>query len=562
MGLSITESYGSFNYGIQGKGRASKDKDDSFETMGSATSVTTSSDKGKNIGVTTVGNRGYIAKYADTSTEADPVVKVGDYEIHVNDVDPRQATGMEMFALMSYMDDKGLTDNSEMKSYNKMTAYSNRPEYNENDTWSLDKDWVNLLNNAKESFFSIPDTYQQGLNCQSILESLGRWSNTRSGYDYEEVGISDYSDEEWDNLIKEIDRKISELMGSSSERIEVYDDDDHIHGNADLLTARYTVYKKSMSYVDPDSSTNEVVNNGYVGRTFFTQNGIVYQQAGYSTKEGGVTNLRGWHIDFDNEGDYERAMSFLDRLPEGDNTIFSTRKAFWEDFISGEIDEDEFMEYYNTLDHGVANWVKSDENGKSYLDREMMDSKFFKYFGIQQVGMIANETIDSEFSTRIRIQNGQKNRGNIDTADLIRKTVSSKPDYMPYAGNHVIKNKNEYLAMAKDDMIFYQGVVFMCDRLTDTLTLGDVSDPNNCIRVGLSKGGSLLFNRNDAGSLMNAITMFSPEDQERIVKAIQIDNMAQKARKDVEDAKSGESVRSSDEAETDTDRNEESYEHI
>ena len=211
---------------------------------------------------------------------------------------------------------------------------------------------------------------------------------------------------------------------------------------------------------------------------------------------------------------------------------------------------------------GVANWVKSDENGKSYLDREMMDSKFFKYFGIQQVGMIANETIDSEFSTRIRIQNGQKNRGNIDTADLIRKTVSSKPDYMPYAGNHVVKNKNEYFAMAKDDMIVYQGVVFMCDRLTDTLTLGDVSDPNNCIRVGLSKGGSLLFNRNDAGSLMNAITMFSPEDQERIVKAIQIDNMAQKARKDVEDAKSGESVRSSDEAETDTDRNEESYEHI
>ena len=97
--------------------------------MGSATSVTTSSDKGKNIGVTTVGNRGYIAKYADSSTEADPVIKVGDYEIHVNDVDPRQATGMEMFALMSYMDDK-------------MTAYSNRPEYNENDMWSLDKVFI------------------------------------------------------------------------------------------------------------------------------------------------------------------------------------------------------------------------------------------------------------------------------------------------------------------------------------------------------------------------------------------------------------------------------------
>ena len=92
--------------------------------------------------------------------------------------------------------------------------------------------------------------------------------------------------------------------------------------------------------------------------------------------------------------------------------------------------------------------------------------------------------------------------------------------------------------------------MFICDRLTDALTLGDVSNPNNCIRVGLAKGGSLFFNRDDAGSVMNAITMFSPEDQERIVKAIQIDNMAQKAKKEVEDAKSGENIKSADEAET------------
>ena len=74
-------------------------------------------------------------------------------------------------------------------------------------------------------------------------------------------------------------------------------------------------------------------------------------------------------------------------------------------------------------------------------------------------------------------------------------------------------------------------------------------------KINVAKGGSLLFNRDDAGSLMNALTMFSPDDQERIVKAIQIDNMAQKARKEAEDAKSGENVKSSDEerAEIDTD---------
>ena len=133
--------------------------------------------------------------------------------------------------------------------------------------------------------------------------------------------------------------------------------------------------------------------------------------------------------------------------------------------------------------------------------------------------------------------------------------INVKPDYMPYAGNHVVNNKNEYFAMAKDDMIIYQGIVFTCDRLTDTLTLGDVSDPDRCVRVGLTKGGSLLFNRDNAGSLMNALTMFSPDDQERIVKAIQIDNMAQKARKEVEDSKSGENVKSSDEDDNDTSRN-------
>ncbi len=41
-----------------------------------------------------------------SSTEADPVVKVGKYEIRINDVDPKNATSMERFALLTYMDDK------------------------------------------------------------------------------------------------------------------------------------------------------------------------------------------------------------------------------------------------------------------------------------------------------------------------------------------------------------------------------------------------------------------------------------------------------------------------
>ena len=177
-----TYQYGSF-------GSKSNRGEDSIgrEFMGSATSRTTSSDKGENIGVMTIGNIGYIAKYADSSTEEDPIIKVGDYEVRVNDVDPHNATKVEMFALMSYMDDKGLIENTGMKSFGKMTAYGAQAEYNgfcsdlsdPELAWTKNRDWTAILQNAKETFFGIPQAYNQGLNCESIVAGLERWAETR-----------------------------------------------------------------------------------------------------------------------------------------------------------------------------------------------------------------------------------------------------------------------------------------------------------------------------------------------------------------------------------------------
>ena len=113
IGAVATNYYTNQNiqYGVKG---VPEDPSVSFgdEKTGSATSLTNSSCNGKRIGITTVGNNAYLATYADSSTEEDPVVKVGKYEVHVNDVDPTNATRMEMFALMSYLDDKGLSNNN------------------------------------------------------------------------------------------------------------------------------------------------------------------------------------------------------------------------------------------------------------------------------------------------------------------------------------------------------------------------------------------------------------------------------------------------------------------
>lgn len=200
MGINGVGSFYAQNYDVPNKGRATRGKTsvDDFASMGSATSLSESSDNGKRIGLTAVGNVGYIAMYADSSTEQDPIVKVGDYEVRVKDVDPNNATKMEMFALMSYMDDKGLTNNTGMKSFNKMTAYSSQAEYNgycsgiydENAAWTVERDWIGILGNAKETFFSIPQTYNQGLECEKIIENLKKWSDTSSddeNTDYQKI---------------------------------------------------------------------------------------------------------------------------------------------------------------------------------------------------------------------------------------------------------------------------------------------------------------------------------------------------------------------------------------
>ena len=105
----------------------------------------------------------------------------------MNNVDPKNATEIEMFALTSYMDDKGLTDNTGMKTFNKMRAFSFQAEYNgfcsgisdPMTAWSLNRDWGAILQNAKETLFAMPQAYEQGLKCQSIIDNLESWGDSR-----------------------------------------------------------------------------------------------------------------------------------------------------------------------------------------------------------------------------------------------------------------------------------------------------------------------------------------------------------------------------------------------
>lgn len=84
-----------------------------------------------------------------------------------------------------------------------------------------------------------------------------------------------------------------------------------------------------------------------------------------------------------------------------------------------------------------------------------------------------------------------------------------------------------YQSLANDGVINYKGVTFVCDMERNQICLGDVSDSAKCLRIALSGGGSLVVNRDNLGELSQAISMFSPEDINRIMTAIAKDKKAQ-----------------------------------
>lgn len=97
------------------------------------------------------------------------------------------------------------------------------------------------------------------------------------------------------------------------------------------------------------------------------------------------------------------------------------------------------------------------------------------------------------------------------------------------------EQKCEYFARAEDGIISYEGAVFVCDYERNELQLGDCSDRSKCLTIPLSKGGSLVVNRDNISELKDAISMFSPEDQLLIMKAIMIDKRAQQILNEIEE---------------------------
>lgn len=166
-----------------------KARNDNIFKMGRATREATGSGDGKNIGVMAIGGQAYLAQYSENSTPSKPIVKVGNYEVSVNDVDPENATEIEMFALMSHLDKTGQSKNEGMSSFSKMRSYSQQAERNgfcdgiadTKEAWNSKRNWTEIIENARQTYSQslIPEVYMLTRKCDNLLDVMHKWIEGR-----------------------------------------------------------------------------------------------------------------------------------------------------------------------------------------------------------------------------------------------------------------------------------------------------------------------------------------------------------------------------------------------
>ena len=115
---------------------------------------------------------------------------------------------------------------------------------------------------------------------------------------------------------------------------------------------------------------------------------------------------------------------------------------------------------------------------------------------------------------------------------IYQAAVSGKPNPIESIRE---RPKVPYGHLAKDGVIEYNGVVFVCDEKTNSICLGDMTDEENVLNITLSGGGHLKVNRNSIGLLSKAAGMFSPKDLNLIMRAITEDAKIQSVKKEIED---------------------------
>lgn len=190
--------------------------------------------------------------------------------------------------------------------------------------------------------------------------------------------------------------------------------------------------------------------------TCYSQDGIWCKEAYFDGNK--WVNKDCWKFSYTEPGQYEKVMAFLERFPQDANLRFACREEFWEDFLAGEIDEDDFVNFFETSTDkdGVPDYTY-EKDGSTYIDREKM--KYAKYMNGFGAHFYTAEEMDllwrgiihenrkglqkiSDYDGQMTVPEDAKTGDEKEEDDDLETKIITKPD-----GSTVLEIKTSYGVM-------------------------------------------------------------------------------------------------------------------
>lgn len=163
-----------------------------YEDLTDAAEKSKSHAVGNTLSLTTIPysetmSYGMAAFHSDKSTVNDPIIKIscnygGEqryYDVHVNEVNPHNASAIEMFAVCAYLDEQGVTDKGTFGSYNKIKVYGQNAsdsgeflDLQDSGNYNIPVDWIKMLREMAQLYLENSRTYEQSLDASKLADVL------------------------------------------------------------------------------------------------------------------------------------------------------------------------------------------------------------------------------------------------------------------------------------------------------------------------------------------------------------------------------------------------------
>lgn len=350
------------------------------------------------VGFLFVGDMGYgmsASQVMDNESD-DTVIRVKislgqnnyeTYDVNLSEVDPGNATAIEMFAFCQYADANGTGVNNTFGSWHALKSFiaptGERLSFSSLEEAATQKlDWSKAL--AKSTLTLEKESTGETLNASDLLKMIKETLIEAYKQKNEKLSNQDdwreMSEEQWDKLLESIDKYIEYFKEELEKRKELQEEAakeadylEKLSWTYDLQTEDQTVRataKMANAFASAIlSKTQELILTGDTTAgisetegikecatpkededkkktwiiTAFTEQGIICSES-----VDGVTK-EFWRIDYQNPDDHKRVWDFLGRFDQDADLKFSKEKSFWEDFLTDRIDVEEIFKEYGVL---------------------------------------------------------------------------------------------------------------------------------------------------------------------------------------------------------------------